>query len=160
MSSGPLPTRLIFLDDLQHTALGGKVRFLGWYYVSSVPIIYPMFPLTLWLSVSDYSAATGTLTVQHAYPPPPYTTPNAFVDVRLLLETLKTTDTEIGEWVNVVGYVERDETVRRDRDVGKELEGTGTVRVQAIMLWSAGGVKLKDYEEAIQKRKDDAVRPQ
>ena len=160
MSSGPLPTRLIFLDDLRHTALGEKVRFLGWYYVSIRPHHLSHVPLTLGLSVSDYSAATGTLTLQHAYPPPPYTTPSAFVDVRLLLETLKTTDTEIGEWVNVVGYVERDETVRRDRDGGRKLDWIGTVRVQAIMLWSAGGVKLKDYEEAVQKRKDYAVRSQ
>ena len=31
MTSAPLPTRLVFLNDLQSIAPGEKVRFLGWY---------------------------------------------------------------------------------------------------------------------------------
>ena len=31
MSAGPIPTRLVFLDDLQTLSPGTKVRFLGWY---------------------------------------------------------------------------------------------------------------------------------
>ncbi|KAL9611569.1 MAG: hypothetical protein Q9167_003788 [Letrouitia subvulpina] len=123
MSNGPLPTTLVFISDLQSITPGEKVRFLG--------------------CVNGYDASTGTLTVHHAYPPPPHKCAVALVDVNILLSTLKSTDTQTGEWINVIGYVQ-------EREV--EL-GNKEVRVQAIMLWSAGSIKLTDYEEAVKERK-------
>lgn len=79
----------------------------------------------------------------------------AWVDVHLLLSTLKPTDTQRGGWVNVVGYVggrtttsnpdSRARMARPDEVVG--------VKVQAIMLWSAGDVKLGEYEKTLAERK-------
>ena len=43
---------------------------------------------------------------------------------------MKTPDTQRGEWVNVVGFV-------------------GGVKGQAVMLWSAGDVKLGQYEKTV-----------
>ncbi|KAI9835225.1 MAG: hypothetical protein M1837_003886 [Sclerophora amabilis] len=76
------------------------------------------------LSVQTYTTSTATLTVQHRMchaPPPstsiststssstPYRTPAppvlANIDVTLLLSTLAPTDLQVGEWINIIGYV-------------------------------------------------------
>jgi hypothetical protein len=31
MNNGPIASRIIFLSDLRHVAVGEKVRFLGWF---------------------------------------------------------------------------------------------------------------------------------
>lgn len=115
----------------------------------------------------QYDVKTGVLALQHAYPPPPHRATVALVDVTLLLETLAGTDTQVGEWVNVIGYVfaAGDDASRagaagggggRDRDRGKGRDDEGgrvsSVRVQAIMLWSAGSVKIGEYERVLAER--------
>lgn len=112
----------------------------------------------------QYDVKRGVLALQHACPPPPHRATVALVDVTLLLETLAGTDTQVGEWVNVIGYVAAPgdkgsraggakgggETGRGRRD---DAEGRGySVRVQAIMLWSAGSVKIEEYERALAER--------
>ena len=147
MNNGPLPTRLVFLSDLPTQAHGNKVRFLG--------------------CVTRYTLSTGVLELQHAYRPPPKIPTIALVDVNVVLEGLKREDTQVGAWINVVGYVE--EAVRegkRGQGQGQEKMGPATrngekvregpkvvrVRVQAIMLWNAGGVKIAEYERTLENR--------
>lgn len=80
--------------------------------------------------------------------------PTALVDVNLLLSTLKPTDIQIGEWVNVIGYVEARSTEMKEGKgcrKAKQDDKVG-IRVQAILLWSAGGVKLAEYEKAVEER--------
>lgn len=106
------------------------------------------------LSVTGYTSKTGILALQHAYPPPPHRSQTAWVDVNLLLSTMKTTDTQRGEWVNVVGYVEGRRTISRPESrtaEGGPDEVVG-VKVQAVMLWSAGDVKLGQYEKTVVDR--------
>ena len=93
--------------------------------------------------------------LQHAYPPPPHICPAALVDVNILLSTLKSTDTQIGEWVNVMGYLEeKDRGSKNKKGRGRRERGdVSAVRVQAVMLWSAGSVKLGEYEKAALGRK-------
>lgn len=67
------------------------------------------------------------------------------------------TDTQVGEWVNVVGYVTAggDSSSRtRDEEGGKEVDGRRRVfvNVQAIMLWSAGSVRIGEYERVLAER--------
>lgn len=148
MNHGPIPTRLAFISDLTTLPQGTKVRFLG--------------------CVTDYSQTSGTLVLQHAYPPAPSQCARVLIDVNLLLENLKSTDTRIGEWVNVMGYIERqggtsqaprelDGRVRsRKRKPGVDAVNQwngGEVKVQAIMLWSAGAIKLSEYEKSLEGRK-------
>ncbi|KAI4121820.1 MAG: hypothetical protein LQ338_006152 [Usnochroma carphineum] len=136
MSTSPLPTRLIFLSDLPSLSEGEKVRFLG--------------------CVTAYSTLTGVLTLQHAYPSVPgKSCPAAGVDVNLLHSTLKSTDTQVGEWVNVIGYVQDFEGGSGGNGGGKGKRGRGEKvgRVQAVMLWSADGVKLGEYEKTVEMRK-------
>ena len=143
MNNGPLPTRLVFLSDLARLAPGTKVRFLG--------------------CIANYNARTGQLTVQHAYPPPPCLCPTALVDVNLLLDNMKSNDTDVGEWVNVIGYIDaesariegqgKDSQICNRRHADKEMRGVlAGARVQAVMLWSAGAIKLAEYESTLAAR--------
>ena len=107
--------------------------------------------------------------LQHAYPPPPHTPTVALVDVNVVLESLKREDMQVGAWVNVMGYA--GEVLRE----GKRGRGQGNgqrktllakkkedgvpegpravrVRVQAIMLWSAGAIKVGEYEGTLEER--------
>ena len=68
----------------------------------------------------------------------------ALVDIKLVRGSMKATDTMRGGWLNVVGYIEREQ---KEREKGK-----GRVRVQALMLWSAEGVKVGEYESAVVER--------
>jgi len=72
--------------------------------------------------------------------------------VNILLSTLKSTDTQVGEWVNVMGYLEeKDRGPRREKGRGRGERGdVGAVGVQAVMLWSAGS---GEYEKAALGRK-------
>ncbi len=94
-------------------------------------------------SVTKYHIGTGFLIVEHTNPQG--VTDKILVDVNLLLETLKSTDTRVGEWVNVMGYMT---SLPGDHTVLSGFPGTVTT-VQAIVLWSAGSVKLDDYEKIL-----------
>ena len=147
MSNGPLPTCLVFLSDLPTQAHGNKIRFLG--------------------CVTRYTLSTGVLELQHAYHPPPKIPTIALVDVNVVLEGLKREDTQVGAWINVVGYVEEvvkegkrgqgqvqenmDSATRNGERV-REGPRVVRVRVQAIVLWNAGGVKIGEYERTLENR--------
>ena len=95
-----------------------------------------------------YNVKTGCLHLQHAYPlssNKPSPTVLAVVDIGLVGPTIKSTDTQVGEWVNVMGYVGEKIAGATKREIG--------VRVQALMLWSAGALIIKDYERAVQGRR-------
>lgn len=85
----------------------------------------------------------------------------------MILEGLEREDTQVGAWVNVLGYVEGVlEEGKRERGQGKGKTGlakrkgdriregprVGRVRVRAVMLWSAGGVKIGEYERTLEER--------
>lgn len=98
---------------------------------------------------------TGVLALRHAYPPPPQPGVVALVDVTLLLSTLTLTDTQVGEWVNVIGYVAAGENSRagNGREAqGRDEDGRVFVRMQAVMLWSAGSVRIGEYERVLTER--------
>lgn len=143
MNNGPLPTRLIFLSDLTTTAPGTKVRFLG--------------------CIVNYDSKTGQLTVRHVYPPPPSPCPTAVVDINLLLDNMKHNNTAVGEWVNIIGYLnEKPVKVEEEKNdsqmcsrwhAGKEMRrAKAAAMVQAVMLWSAGGIMLAEYERTLAAR--------
>ncbi|KAI9881149.1 MAG: hypothetical protein M1830_007127, partial [Pleopsidium flavum] len=119
--------------------MGEKVRFLG--------------------CVAKYTTSTALLTLQHKYPTSSPTPSTASVDVNLLLSTLKSTDTQFGEWVNVIGYVALG-PVPESRVCKTSAEGARrvTVFVQAVMLWSAGSVNLGEYEKVLEERRAVARR--
>ncbi len=70
----------------------------------------------------------------------------AFVDVNLLLNTLKPHETRIGEWVNVMGYIQRTEKRKTPSNDDSE------VRVHALVLWSSGPFNLDSYERSLDRK--------
>ncbi|KAH6621930.1 CST complex subunit Ten1 [Boeremia exigua] len=90
--SGPVASNLVLLSDLETTAQGTKVRFLG--------------------CVDEYVVQTATLRLKHNYPAASHAV-IANVDVVHVLERIKTHEMEVGTWINVIGYVER----RKERGV-------------------------------------------
>ena len=107
-------------------------------------------------SVSDYHVDTATLTLQHRYPASAAVA--AAVNIDLTLSTLKVTDTQVGEWVNIMGYI-TDGTQSKGVESRKEGNDLGLiVSVQAIILWSAGSIKLGEYERTLDERKEVEIR--
>jgi hypothetical protein len=65
----------------------------------------------------------------------------AKVAIEQVKDALASGTTTTRNWINVVGYV-KDST---------------EMTVQATMLWEAGPMKLGDYEQALQARKDNTL---
>lgn len=97
-------------------------------------------------SVENYSTKTAALTLEHNYPPGNKL--KALVDVRLLTSTLKPDETRIGEWINVIGYIQ---APRQNLASHVNLR----IQVQAIVLWSSGPLKLDGYEKSLGQQKAD-----
>ncbi|KAF6831827.1 hypothetical protein CMUS01_07178 [Colletotrichum musicola] len=126
MSRGPLPSQLCLLSDLPSKPTGQKVRFLG--------------------CVTSYSTHSAVLTLGHSFPDG--SNVSALVDVQLLLGTIKSDQTRVGEWVNVVGYTTLPPSGTRAKGTSREPQ---KVTIQALMLWSAGPLNLQRYEASLTK---------
>ncbi|KAK1654183.1 CST complex subunit Ten1 [Colletotrichum phormii] len=121
MSRGPLPSQLCLLSDLPSRPQGDKVRFLG--------------------CVTAYSTHSAVLTLEHSFPKG--SDISVLVNVQLLLSTMTSNQTRIGEWVNVVGYLTPSPAGTRAKGTSREPRRAA---VQALMLWSAGPLNLQRYE--------------
>ncbi|KAK7732163.1 hypothetical protein SLS57_001143 [Botryosphaeria dothidea] len=129
---GPQPSRLVFLSDLKRMSVGSKARFLG--------------------CVDDYDVPTATLTLKHAYPTKSSVV--ARVNIDHVLESVKRTDLEVGAWLNVIGYVSAPpDSSKRTARKGRAHNAAEIVYAQAVVLWSAGDIKLDAYEKAVEARK-------
>lgn len=129
-ANGPLPTHLTFLSSLASHPTGTKVRFLG--------------------CVTGYDVHHGILRLAHAYPSNASLSPlssnaTAVVDVTVIVDSLKRDILEVGAWLNVIGYV-------KEQRQGGNKGGSGSVGVQATMIWAATGVRLGEYEKAVEGR--------
>ena len=63
---------------------------------------------------------------------------------------------EVGEWLNVVGYIRKEPRPVRVDKVSTKPQKTTVVKVQALIVWSAGSLKIDAYEQAaIAKTKQD-----
>lgn len=76
----------------------------------------------------------------------------ALVDVKLLLETLTSEITRIGEHVNVIGYIT---AMKRHNNMAARQERTSQVYVQALMIWSTGPMDLQKYEQRVKDQSID-----
>ncbi|KAJ3526279.1 hypothetical protein NM208_g11269 [Fusarium decemcellulare] len=128
MSRGPVPSQLHLLSNLPALSIGDKVRFLG--------------------CVTSYSTSSACLSLGHLYPKDSNVT--ALVDVSLLLETLTSEQTRVGEYVNVIGYIT---AKKRLRDMKPPCRETVQVAVQALVLWSTGPMNLQEYEKVLDPHK-------
>ena len=92
---------------------------------------------------------TAHLVLEHNYPPG--NALKAMVDVRLLLSTLESKVTQIGEWVNVIGYIETTQPLKHTQPE------PSSVNVQALVLWSTGPLKLEGYERSLHQQKPEKI---
>ena len=91
----------------------------------------------------------------------------AVVDVTHALggETFQDRDLQVGSWINVVGYLtwgqdekahkhkrRQDKSARTTADQRTVSKKYILIRVQAIMIWSAGSLRLDRYEKAVRMR--------
>ncbi|EHA47373.1 hypothetical protein MCOR27_006913 [Pyricularia oryzae] len=129
MSNGPPPSRLVSISTLPLCEIGDKVRFLG--------------------CVTSYATSNATLTLENTSQlgdrdsDPRQSRVQALVDVNLILQALNQEQTQPGEWVNVVGYINKSDPSSDKRT------GRYCVKVQALLLWSAGPLSLQDYERTL-----------
>jgi len=71
-----------------------------------------------------------------------------------VLESITPTTTQIGTWLNVVGFINRDG--REDAQAAPNKGGRPmlmVVTVDAVLVWDAGNIKLDTYERALEARK-------
>ncbi|KAK8207599.1 hypothetical protein M8818_004253 [Zalaria obscura] len=146
MSKAPTPSRLMFLSQLKDINTGDKIRFLGCLH-----------------SVDSYDVPSATLILEHNFPADSGHKVVAQVDIEQLLDSVKHDDIQVGSWINIVAYVgKRVKTSNLNRNrssrskqftARKETpkEAITIVNAKALMLWSAGAIKLDAYESSLQQ---------
>ncbi|KAF3008159.1 hypothetical protein E8E14_003905 [Neopestalotiopsis sp. 37M] len=127
MSKGPLPSKRCLLADLPTHEVGDKVRFLG--------------------CVDSYAIQTGVLSLSHKFPSS--RSVKASVDVKLLLENLRSGQTDVGQWVHVLGYITSVTKKAQDREISQT--SGANVGVQALLLWSAQDLDIAAYTDSMAK---------
>lgn len=66
---------------------------------------------------------------------------------------MKSLETQVGEWVNVIGYITANPNKKPKEDkASKEDPG---LQIQALILWSAGSFDLHGYERSLDQQKRD-----
>ncbi|KAI8930780.1 hypothetical protein NX059_011807 [Plenodomus lindquistii] len=84
--SGPVPSNLVLLADIEHCAPGAKVRFLG--------------------CIHEYLVQSAIVRLRHDCPPS--TSRNVVnVDMEHVLDRLKHDEVDVGTWINVIGYIQQ-----------------------------------------------------
>ncbi|TVY83216.1 hypothetical protein LSUE1_G005011 [Lachnellula suecica] len=126
VQNGPIPTTLTLLSNLRNFAPGTKVRFLG--------------------CVKNYVTKTGILTLEHNHPQGQPL--KALVNIDLILSTIKSHETRVGEWVNVMGYIHADSQSNSKHPGAND----SVVQVQALVLWSSGPFDLQAYERSLDEQ--------
>lgn len=153
MSAGPLPAKRAFLSDLPKLPLDSKARFLGWYaHTSSLPSFYVL--LTQEPSVTNYQSQTGILTLEHHYPSTSPTPASVSVDITLLIESIKASYLEVGEWLNVLGYVRERKEKRKGRNQAtcspESQAWNDSIYIEAVVVFPTDAFQIGEYERALQ----------
>ncbi|KAK8095802.1 uncharacterized protein PG998_002433 [Apiospora kogelbergensis] len=120
MSYGPVPSRRCLLSRLPQYEVRDKVRFLG--------------------CVTSYATASGILILEHSHSQDSHV--KVHLDVKLLLQSLNREQTDVGQWVHVIGYIS---FIQRPSSKAPGLNHS-RVDVQALVLWKAEDLDLPSYE--------------
>jgi hypothetical protein len=93
-------------------------------------------------SVDVYDSDLAILHLRDRFPATSASSGAAKVNVSNLLDVLNVETTQVGAWVNVIGYAHQ----------GTEPQSTSqsqASKVDAVRIWSAGAIKLDEYEAAV-----------
>lgn len=91
------------------------------------------------LSVEAYNGETGNLRIRERFPATSSHIKAVNVNVDNILDSLYLELTQVGAWVNVIGYC------RQIEESGMESDPA----VDAVIVWSAGAIRLDEYEAAV-----------
>lgn len=134
-TNGPVASKHIFIHNLLDQEVGAKVRFLG--------------------CVTDYEDGKGQLIVEHNYASGLDSAPStkAIVDVNMLLESMKIDAVQPGSWINIIGYVRNKSPRKARRSLsGHRMVGEDLPKIQAILIWNAGAVQVRNYEKTLEEQ--------
>ena len=96
------------------------------------------------------------MSLKHNYPSSS-TLVVAKVHLDHVLESITPTTTQIGTWLNVVGFISWDkDTGHQDVQATSKKGGRSKLKIiiiDAVMVWDAGSIKLDAYEKALEARK-------
>lgn len=127
--------RFAFLDGM-----AGVCRDCG-----EALILNPLVPC----SVNAYDHRTATLHLVSEYPRL-LGSPQALVDISLVLARTCHETIQVGAWVNVIGYVPYPSRATQDHHLRVGFE----VKIQALVLWSAeSAVQPQQYNQAALARR-------
>jgi hypothetical protein len=107
-------------------------------------------------SVVNYEVSTGFLLLEHRFQQDILPTPQASVDVQLVLESINAHDLQRGSWLNIIGYLRKPE----QRQKKTTSSNTNNIQrpeipiVQAIIVWDAGAIKVANYETALVNQRE------
>ena len=99
----------------------------------------------------NYEVSTGFLLLEYGFRQDILPTPQASIDVRLVLESINAYDLQRGSWVNIIGYLRKPEQ-RQKKSTSSNTNNIQTPEipiVQAIIVWGAGAIKVASYETAL-----------
>jgi hypothetical protein len=144
MNNTPEASQLMLLSQLSSAAPGTKVRILGWFVYFSTCLFPSSFPDLHVQSVDIYDSMSATLHLKDRFASTTAksTSGSASVNVAYVLDGLNFELTQVGAWVNVVGYV-------RNSADERSHPGQMSCLVDAVVIWSAGAIKLDEYEAAV-----------
>jgi hypothetical protein len=94
------------------------------------------------VDVYDSTSATLHFKDRFASTTVPSASGSASVNVAYVLDALNFELTQVGAWVNVVGYVRNSGDAHSD-------SGKVSCSVDAVVIWSAGAIRLDEYEAAV-----------
>ena len=75
------------------------------------------------------------------------------VDIDLVLESTEPSTLVTGTWVNVIGYTRSTRLhVRKSKAQLRQPEGESS-SLQAVLIWTAGALKITDYEITLEEQR-------
>lgn len=94
------------------------------------------------------------LTLQHHHQAQDSRCVFALVDVTLVLQTLKSDQIRVGEWVNVIGYITAVNPLPARKGSTGENEVIQArvqtqVRIRALLIWSSGPLDTQRYNDSV-----------
>ncbi|KIX07626.1 uncharacterized protein Z518_02279 [Rhinocladiella mackenziei CBS 650.93] len=131
-TNAPVPSKLVFLYELASLPPATKVRFVG--------------------CVLQYDVLNGQLLLEHAYPKNAHPVPRVSVDVSLVLESTASSALRHGCWINVIGYTQNSGVHARKRKDSLHRRDE-VVSLQAILIWDAGSLRIRDYENTLEEQR-------
>lgn len=69
--------------------------------------------------------------------------------MKLLLENLRSGQTDVGQWVHVLGYITSVTKKAQDREISQT--SSADIGVQALLLWSAQDLDIAAYTDSMAK---------